>query len=356
MSNAFRPGDEDGSEDDSVVDRRLAGEHRALREDLAGFLDLDGGLREVLLEGRHLGLGADVGQVLDLDGGLAAVLPGAEAVLGADGDGSLRRIAGVDPQVRLELRGDPLAVALVLNSSTLLPRARDLALHIGSTSGRRPDMTRALRQARAVQVALFLVGADRVIEDLRSLSGVRRDQRANALDYARSRVRALAQAIDVDLARSLDADPEDGRARDLELNADLEPARGLIRTLSVSLAAEVPAPGVVADAVALAAELARVLIRAVTRALASAVGLPARDLRTPARVAALVDDFTAADLSGADLHNVQLDGLHWSSRTRWPASVDLDTLRSQSLETAPGSGIYVVTRRGTSIGTVPERV
>ncbi|MFJ4624186.1 hypothetical protein [Streptomyces sp. NPDC088812] len=61
----------------------------------------------------------------------------------------------------------------------------------------------------------------------------------------------------------------------------------------------------------------------------------------------LLDDFIGADLRQANLEGVRLDGL-WRSETTtsWPPYVDIATLKLDSVEVAPGSAIYVYTRRG----------
>ncbi|MGV9567993.1 hypothetical protein [Streptomyces sp. NPDC003480] len=62
----------------------------------------------------------------------------------------------------------------------------------------------------------------------------------------------------------------------------------------------------------------------------------------------VLDDFTTADLSDADFQGVDMTGMRWSEHgTRWPATVDKSELRKISMEDPEGSGIYVI-RFGTS--------
>ncbi|MFJ2723076.1 pentapeptide repeat-containing protein [Streptomyces sp. NPDC087437] len=57
----------------------------------------------------------------------------------------------------------------------------------------------------------------------------------------------------------------------------------------------------------------------------------------------LLADFTAADLSDADFHGVDMTGMRWSEQgTCWPAAVDTDEIRKVSVEDPAGSGIYVI--------------
>lgn len=61
-----------------------------------------------------------------------------------------------------------------------------------------------------------------------------------------------------------------------------------------------------------------------------------------------LDDFTQADLSEVYLDRVNLIGVRWSKSTQWPASFDRAALLRRSRETAPGSGIYVLSPPGRS--------
>lgn len=56
-------------------DRRLANEHRKLVVDIAATVDVEAGLREVLIRTHHADLVADLGHSLDIEAGLAAIVP-----------------------------------------------------------------------------------------------------------------------------------------------------------------------------------------------------------------------------------------------------------------------------------------
>jgi hypothetical protein len=61
-----------------------------------------------------------------------------------------------------------------------------------------------------------------------------------------------------------------------------------------------------------------------------------------------LDDFTTTDLSDADFHDVDMTGMRWSEHgTRWPAAIDVADLKRVSIEDPEGSGVYVI-RFGTS--------
>src|SRR5215470_6235167 len=65
------------SEDLDRTDR-LRALHTAMGEKLDAILDLDGGLREVLITPQHHGMGRTLDAILDLDPGLQAIVPATE--------------------------------------------------------------------------------------------------------------------------------------------------------------------------------------------------------------------------------------------------------------------------------------
>ncbi|MFI9324871.1 hypothetical protein ACIGXI_34540 [Kitasatospora aureofaciens] len=88
---------------------------------------------------------------------------------------------------------------------------------------------------------------------------------------------------------------------------------------------------------------ARGLANDLGRAASGVLGLNVTSDNAPAILADLLDDFTHTDLSAVDLTSINLEGIRWSvDTTRWPAAVDVERLRQQSLETHAGSGIDVV--------------
>lgn len=57
----------------------------------------------------------------------------------------------------------------------------------------------------------------------------------------------------------------------------------------------------------------------------------------------MLDDFTTADLSDADFKDVDMTGMRWSEHgTQWPATVSTETLKAVSEEEPNSSGIYVI--------------
>ncbi|QER90425.1 hypothetical protein [Streptomyces tendae] len=102
-------------------------------------------------------------------------------------------------------------------------------------------------------------------------------------------------------------------------------------------------------ALALDGALARAqdLLRALTSEVIARLGLSESLHPDYETLLSLLDDFIGADLRQANLTGVKLDGLWWSeASTSWPPYVDIELLELDSVETAPDSGIYVITRGG----------
>ncbi|MCL7430353.1 hypothetical protein [Streptomyces sp. YS415] len=159
---------------------------------------------------------------------------------------------------------------------------------------------------------------------------------ADILDLARSRAEALAYEI-----AALPADSLTGDIADI---LDLANARvlGLARVLALDLA----------DGDALALTRARDVIVEVRAAeVGRAIGLALHRepfMLNKDSLHALLDDFTATDLSSADLTGTDLRGIYWSEHTTlWPPSIDVEDLKTHSDESPPGSGTWIV-RSGTA--------
>lgn len=354
---------------DATVDRWLRARHLAMGEDLIGLVDVEAGLREVLLQEHHAGVAEDLGAHLDVEAGLAAIVPTAGPPLitpareeaRAQGSGSApepdHRVAVVALRLRLELRSDPLVAVLSRAYASFLERARDLDQALDRARDRGPALARALGQARSPYLARFVTAACQLAEDLAAASTaddtVTRYAHGQALDYARQRARALGHAVDFDLARALDTDVQRARARDLELNDDLDRVRALLRALSASLAGEAVPTDALANAEELAEALARVFVHSVARAVAALLDLRAQDVLDPGLVDALAHDFTAADLSTTDLSGIELEGVRWSEQhTLWPAAIDVELLKEHSRRLPASPGTWVVTRRGITQAAV----
>lgn len=67
-----------------AIDQWLSERHQAMTNDLPAVLDLEAGLREVLLAADHGAVAADIAAALDLDAGLDAILPTLPSISGPD--------------------------------------------------------------------------------------------------------------------------------------------------------------------------------------------------------------------------------------------------------------------------------
>ncbi|MBO0820662.1 MAG: hypothetical protein J2P26_07405, partial [Nocardiopsaceae bacterium] len=78
-----------------------------------------------------------------------------------------------------------------------------------------------------------------------------------------------------------------------------------------------------------------------------ALGIQQVDGLAAALLDGVLDDFTDADLTAANLAETDLAGVRWSvSGTRWPSGTDVDALRARSREIAPDTGVFVVEAPG----------
>ncbi|MEH0447716.1 MULTISPECIES: hypothetical protein [unclassified Streptomyces] len=69
-----------------------------------------------------------------------------------------------------------------------------------------------------------------------------------------------------------------------------------------------------------------------------------------------MDDFTATDLSNADLTGIDLGGVYWSEHTtRWPPAINVEDLKARSKETPSGSGTWIVRSGTATIRDLAER-
>ncbi|MEV5412215.1 sigma-70 family RNA polymerase sigma factor [Thermopolyspora sp. NPDC052614] len=303
--------------DHSTIGRRLDEHQSGLVDDLGAVLDIDAGLREILLQSRHTALVDDLGAILDVDAGLAAILPAPVPpapiaqprpdTTVQDQSTAEQFLQSVSPQDRLMLRGHPDVEA----ASQSLTRAWDLAgvldcaLHLARRLGRVPGSSPARELARGHNPSLA-----------RDLS--------ISLDLARDLARELAFDLD--------------RGRDCDLARDI--VHNLIRHLHLDdtslLAYKVDCE------LALAHDLIEVCRHRIWKSVGVVLGrdVPVLDEWV---LWEFLDDFTTSDLRTVVLTGVDLTGVRWSERgTLWPEDVDVEDLKARSEETPQGSGIYVI--------------
>lgn len=313
--------------DPDPVDQWLDRHQRELADGLDGVLDVEAGLREVLIQSRHDAAVDALGDALDVEGGLAAIVPPtAQPVTGPEcavetGSPSWQ----VDPVTRLALRADPRVAAAyeALNHTYFRTHKldADLARVRELLSGRVPATRYELVSALQYVLDLTLFFGHDLGRDLDSGDTHSREfgkRLARALELTNDLVAALDRAIDY-------VKRPTGQDRDMALAQELSGALGRGSALGPVLV-----------------ELRAVGLR---QAIGAALNTEPPPLDSVA-VRAFLDDFTTSDLRTAELGGVDLDGVRWSeSGTRWPATVDVDDLKSRS--EGKGGGIWVV-RSGTA--------
>lgn len=284
---------------------------------LADLLDLKAGLHEISLERDQAQLESGLADVLDLSGGLAAILAGNIDAPGfvpvetasahpSQDPGPWREAVSVE--ARLAVRTSPLAHALHLSHAAVrsLTRAREQA---------RQEETRGQRQLRGYG-PIHQFDTDRVM--------------------AANCTRALLVECDVEAL----------------------PSQAVLCAYDLLCVLEyVEKHGHAHYALALEGALARAqdLLRALTTEVVTHLGL-SDSLRPDYKtLLSLLNDFIGADLRRANLAEVNLEGLWWSeTSTSWPPYVDIELLKLDSVQSAPGSGIYVITQRGMT--NIPDNL
>jgi hypothetical protein len=361
--------------DEEYSDRWLAERHPDLLDGLGRLLDIEAGLREVMLHGEHTDLVDALGSTLDTEAGLAAITAPQGAAAAPprtkpqQGKSSLpgpadaaAAIAAAHPAARMALRRNPLIQVVIISdlliraltiaakvtdyfvlpSSHHLDQAREMARDLVS------DLALARAHARVRYHPLAFTSALNRARDLRHNIGHNIDldldlDLAVARDLARDL--ALARALVRDLAHVGDLDRTLALARDLDLNI----ARNLDHDRSFDRDLDRRATGL-ARALSNASELAHHAAFRVCQVL----GIQRVDGLAAALLDGALDDFTHADLADVNLSGIDLTGVRWSEAgTVWPPRTDLQALRARSREVEPG--VYEITRRGDG-RKAPDRV
>lgn len=340
------------------VDQWLRGQRDAVLADIAACLDVDTGLREVLIAARHTTVVTDVAAGLDVEGGLAAILPAAPPPA-----------VPPTPTARTALPATTLGRYAVLF-------ARQLP---GDRLAARAWLPR--QRLRNLQVvADFVARAHDLAEDLARARDVSRDldrALARVHDLARDvdRARDLARDVDHALARHLDGDLDQARevAEDVDRARDLAEDADRVRDLGGTIddAIDEAIEGAIDGADDLALTLASHIDHAIDcvlghdlaidfadalardcdrfRVLVNDLALdPYSDLTiAPVRALAVdlvraldlleksITSMVGADLTAADLTGIPLAGVRWSDETRWPPGWE-GRIRRESVAVGPG--------------------
>nr|WP_158712982.1 hypothetical protein [Streptomyces flavovirens] len=340
------------SGDDDVMGVLRAGNNDLVAQ-LGTTLDVESGLREVLLRSDHSQQVKQLTKTLDIDAGLAAIVPSrSETFWSENAMWSLRETESgledpfdVAPEVRMALREDlaeahetlagaeeataalRLVVTLaeelrellskgssVVDFSAVLQTCLNLAGKVGEASTPFVDLTITIRETHHYTVELTTVSSA-ASDACRALEIARRAPHRSAKNSAGLTVRELQRmhTTALDDAR---------RISYILLDRALLSWRTAIR-------------------------IEREKRNSIRRALICRLDNDRFPALTAAGLRAFLDDFMYADLRKADLRGVDLTGVRWSVQTLWPAELDVNDLRERSVETPLGSGIFVV-RSGTA--------
>ncbi|MFD9631942.1 hypothetical protein [Streptomyces violascens] len=316
------------------VDPRLRALNDALLAGLTTRLDVEAGLRDVLLHSQAADSTHTLKPLLDIEAGLAAILPAPapppqpSVPYPLSGDTPLPPPHVLSASELLALRRDAVLTAVAKgidgarDLDPLLDRLRNVALNLDHALDH--GEAHALDHARGLGFGLALdlariYGPDRDLDPLLEQALIVARDLDRALDRAHARALRLAHALDRAQARA--------QARDL--------ARGLARAIDL--------------AHRLASLLMQFVAVRISRALRRAVATEDVASLFAGSARSVLDDFTDADLSTADLSSADLIGIRWTRATRWPAPLDIGKLRRRSRETAPGSNVWVVVRGGNEI-------
>ncbi len=340
---------------DPTTDPWLA-QQRAMMNDLDAVLDVKAGLHEVLLQSRPDAMVDNLDTVLDVEAGLHEVLstappgprpPAHPNTAATDSSLAQQLLESVGAEARMQLRAHPD----VARSHRRLDHVRTLDRIVTHSLERIRALTHGLEDARdlastrdlVVVIAHDLEDAhDLITRDLtRDLThGLIVNDLAPSLtaDLARPHARALARALDV------------AHGLALRLAHDLDNDRNVVaRTVAINLSLDLD------RALGLILNLVDIWTKGVKKTLSEMLGrdLSALDMNLVDR---FLHDFTTSNLRNADLRGISLDGVRWSmTGTQWPPDVDVEALKSRSVETPAGSGTWTV-RPGTTMAEEPTTI
>ncbi|MFE2693744.1 hypothetical protein [Streptomyces mirabilis] len=339
-----------------AVNHWLDQNQRTLDGVLDASLDIEAGLREILLHSRHNTAVDGLNTILDTEAGLAAILPTApqrrpdtpsdshDAVDGhLDTEEFLRSMS---PAGRIALRNHIIVKAASRPLAGDIDLARKLTrapARGGSSSGPASQARiRALAHADVLACDLARTLHRTLTPSKRYLSRRLAHTLALNLDPRLTRNldrvpdRQLAHELASDIADTLAAAPDRQPSPELELALDIAHTLKLAHSLDRSPSPDRRDARHLADVVV--AARTKEVCRAIGRALQRKPPTLGRD-----SARAFLDDFTTADLSSADLTSIDLRGVRWSQNTtRWPATVDVEALKARSKEAPSGSGIWIV--------------
>ncbi|WP_449060587.1 hypothetical protein [Planomonospora algeriensis] len=341
--------------DDDAVERWFDEHQRTLIEGLGAVLDVESGLREVLLHSHHRILVDDLDTVLDVEAGLAQILPtesSSPAIVspkpsmdkqGRTDSGQFYRL--VDAQARLELRRHS---GIVVASYTLT-RARALTLILDDANDLANDLARILSSDLDLASSHDL-NLRHALPLARNLAGC--FNRACTLAYSLADDLALACSLTDDLAntdiliraRAAGFANNLANAEDLAegLTNGLISAHNLVRSRDLARARAHSLTDALQSARAHSREIVDSFSEWVWKVIGVILGHNLPELPSES-IEAFLTDFTASDLRGVVLNKISLGGVRWSETgTLWPGTVDVEDLKARSEEVPEEPGVYVI--------------
>jgi hypothetical protein len=357
-----------GSQQEQGLDLWLAYQHHKLVIDVIGALEVEAGLREMLIPlTHHANLVTDLARYLDIEAGLASITPVAAHVTPstepltpnwrpahsepvgvtspveqAEPDTVLLKFlhaaASWSLSTRLAMRNHP-----IFNITIFHGRAQTLVLSLGTAS----DLASGLDHKLGCVLNRIRDRVPDLPPDLdRALD---RD-----LDHGLSPARDLGSYLDrtLDCARDLarDLGSELGRTRDLDRLPTLDLNYTLDRVLNLDYALDRHLAPTSNYALLGTHNLAdhHVRVRTLVRDLDcvhSFAGELTRTIQAIAHFHQVLSDVSGVDLHSIDLAAIPLQGLRWSAQTRWPAEIENQIWRD-SVQVA--DGIFEINTGGTT--------
>ncbi|MFE4778049.1 hypothetical protein [Streptomyces sp. NPDC056713] len=341
----------------TCVAQEMEPEYTELLSSLDAVIDVEAGLREILLRSDHEQQVANLDGRLDVEAGLAAILPTAPARTSwnpsavwslHETERGVDDFTAVDPAIRMQLRQDDEVVHFYGS----LQVADEVGAQIDEIAGVASRLVaqlmmneREIEFSDVVEATLHLSSA---VLDFTTIPNTRAEAALKEV-YRLSRKLTIACNSASDAARTLATircTPRRSRNTPGQLSlreaqrllaTALEDARGILYPLLDRCVA--------ANGAVLSYQQLRKM--AIQRLLALRLNAPRFPYLTAPELRAFLDDFICADLRGANLVGVDMTGVRWSVQTLWPVDLDVDDLRHRSAEDPADSGIYVV-RSGTA--------
>jgi hypothetical protein len=339
------------------------------------LLDVEAGLREILLQSDHDERVEGLHGVVDEEAGLSAILEPTptpadgiplfkdQAIDGETAQPNLQLLTATE---RMRLRSVP-AVAEAADYLELLETVVDVLSRPVSriTSGNGGYQTLELVSSVVSKIAdllhshnrydLYLQQAEACLANFPK-TGETFAVEVNRPQFNQAALRALISALRLAERAFVWSQQGDQSTRDeWRLNVEAETVLNGVRNVRNLLihGADGPARFRTSNHRSFAVHEADRVLKACGESLRFTIeGLVGRRVRLfdAALLRFMLDDFTTTDLSEADFHDVDMTGMRWTEHgTRWPTAITVADLKQVSVEEPEGSGVYVITFGTSSV-------